>query len=185
MQPEKSNRNQKIIASLAIFAAMAIIVFGVSAFSGDSGSDSSVATATETETTLSEQTSTTPTTTEETTTTPANPPAASTVSPPAAATTKYKNGTYTATGSYSTPESTETISISLTVENDVVTATSAQNTAKDRESKEYQADFISGYKAQVIGKALASLNLGNVSGSSLTPIGFNNAVAKIRTQAQS
>jgi hypothetical protein len=190
VQPENSNRNQKIIASVAILAAMTLIVFGVSAFSGDSGSNASVATTAETESTLSEQTDTTPAatdttpaTTQEATTTPTPQPA--TPSPSPAVKTKYKNGTYSATGSYSTPENTESISISVTIENDVITAASAQNTAKDRESKEYQADFISGYKAKVIGKALASLNLGNVSGSSLTPIGFNNAIAKIRTQAQS
>lgn len=187
METQGSNRNQKVIATVAILAAMTLIVFGVSAFSGDKSSDAPLASTSE-QTAVTSETNDTQTTTEQSQTLATTEPATTSPTPspaPAAATTKYKNGTYTASGSYSTPESTESITITVTVENDVVTATSAQNTAKDRESKDWQGDFISGYKSQVVGRALASLNLGKVSGSSLTPTGFNNAIAKIRTQAQS
>ena len=186
MEAQGTNRNQKVIATVAILAAMTLIVFGASAFSGAKSSEAPLASTSE-QTTVTTEKNATQTATEQTqtlATTETSSPT-TTPSPAPAATTKYKNGTYTASGSYSTPESTESISITVTIENDIVTATSAQNTAKDRESKEWQGDFISGYKSQVVGKAIASLSLGKVSGSSLTPTGFNNAIAKIRTQAQS
>jgi hypothetical protein len=36
----------------------------------------------------------------------------------------------------------------------------------------------------VVGKNIDEVNLGKVSGSSLTPIGFNNAIEDIRSQAK-
>ena len=97
---------------------------------------------------------------------------------------EYKDGTYTASGSYNSPGGTQSISISVTLTGDKVTATSATAGATDHESSEYQSDFISGYQALVVGKSLDSLSLSRVSGSSLTSTGFNNAIATIKTQAK-
>src|ERR1700722_17691610 len=57
----------------------------------------------------------------------------STVAKPAATTAAdtYKNGTYSATGSYDSPGGTESITVSVTVQNGVVTATSATSGATD------------------------------------------------------
>ena len=96
----------------------------------------------------------------------------------------YKDGTYTATGSYLSPGGEDQIGVTLTVKNDIVTAVSVNPMAGDNTSARYQQMFVSGYKTYVIGKNLSTLNVGKVSRSSLTPRGFNDAVAQIRTQAK-
>ena len=97
----------------------------------------------------------------------------------------YKDGTYTATGSYSTHDGNEQITITLTLTNDIITAISAVKGAHDYTSDRYQNMFISGCKPLVMGKNIATLKLTKVSGSSLTPIGFNDAISQIRTVAKS
>lgn len=96
----------------------------------------------------------------------------------------YKDGTYSATGSYSSPGGNEEIAITITIASGNITSTEATPKAASNESKEYQDEFVSGYKEQVIGKAIGSLRLGNVSGSSLTSRGFNEALDIIRSQAK-
>jgi hypothetical protein len=118
-----------------------------------------------------------------TTTPTATPKPTATPSPTPGPTYTYKNGTYPTTGTYTVPGATETIGISLTITNDVITATSATNMANIGESDFYQNDFISRYSSFVIGRPLASISLGKIGASSLTPNGFNNAAAKIRTMA--
>lgn len=121
------------------------------------------------------------------TTTPTQPPPTKVVViTPVADTTKksiYKDGTYTVTASYNSPAGTESIGVSLTLKNGIITDATVTPLAKHPTSERYQEMFISGYKAYVIGKDIATLNLGVVSGSSLTPIGFNNALAQIKAQA--
>ena len=97
---------------------------------------------------------------------------------------QYKDGTYTATGSYQSPGGPDQISVTLTVKNDVVTDASIVKMPGDHESSRYQTMFESGYKAVVVGKKLSSLSVTKVSGSSLTPKGFDDAVAQIRVQAK-
>jgi uncharacterized protein with FMN-binding domain len=96
----------------------------------------------------------------------------------------YKDGTYSATGSYNSPGGNEDITISLTLKDGVVTTTSAQSGAHEAEGREYQSQFIASYKSQVVGKSLDSLQLSKVSGSSLTSQGFNDAVAQIKAKAK-
>jgi len=96
----------------------------------------------------------------------------------------YTNGTYTATGSYMSPGGQEQLSVTLTLVNDIITAVSVTPGAYDRRSQNYQNMFISGYQQYVIGKNIADVNLGAISGSSLTPIGFNDALAQIKSQAK-
>jgi uncharacterized protein with FMN-binding domain len=116
-------------------------------------------------------------------------PVTTTSTPPPATTPKnytsvYKDGTYTAIGSYMSPGGPDQISITLTLKNDVITAISATSMAGDGTSKRYQDMFISGYKQYVVGQNIANVNLMNVSGSSLTPIGFNDAISQIMSQAK-
>lgn len=97
----------------------------------------------------------------------------------------YKDGTYTSVGTYGSPAGSEKISITLTIKGGIVTSASAINQAGDSKSKRYQDLFISGFQAAVVGKNLGSIaNLTKVSGSSLTPAGFNAALQSIRVQAQ-
>jgi membrane-bound inhibitor of C-type lysozyme len=100
------------------------------------------------------------------------------------ASAQFTNGTYTATGSYDSPGGTEFVKVTLTLDNDTVTAANVISGANDPTAATYQTSFIGGYMSQVVGKHIASIKLRNVSGSSLTPIGFNNAVKKIEQQAK-
>ncbi|MDB5204354.1 MAG: hypothetical protein JWP09_382 [Candidatus Taylorbacteria bacterium] len=96
----------------------------------------------------------------------------------------YKDGTYSATGSYRSPGGADTLGVTLTLSNDVVTDVTVAKGAGDNTSSRFQDKFISGYKALVVGKNIADIKLSKVSGSSLTPIGFNDAVAQIQAQAK-
>jgi hypothetical protein len=97
----------------------------------------------------------------------------------------FKDGTYKAIGSYISPGGQEELGVSLTVANDVITDSQVTVEATRPESKERQEDFAANYKTQVVGKNLAELQLSKVSGSSLSPKGFNDAVEKIKAEAKS
>jgi len=101
------------------------------------------------------------------------------------ATAEYADGTYEATGNYRSPGGAESVDVSLTIVDGVITESTVMPSGNNRESKEYQSQFVSNYKQYVVGKELADLTLSRVSGSSLTPLGFNQAVDAIRSQAQS
>lgn len=113
-----------------------------------------------------------------------SPATESTASPTPASATTYKNGTYSITASYSTPDGLASMGVSLTIADDIITAATVTSGASDRDSKEYQADFIAGYKTAVVGKSLESLQLSRISGASLTTRGFNTALGTIRAQAK-
>jgi uncharacterized protein with FMN-binding domain len=112
-----------------------------------------------------------------------NTPTNTNTPPPAA--TAFKNGTYTASGSYTSPGGQEQITVTVTLANDKITATQAETKAASPTSKQYQSEFINNYKPLVVGKSIADLKLNKVAGSSLTSKGFNDAISKIKTQAQS
>lgn len=109
-----------------------------------------------------------------------------TQTPPVDTTKKsvYKNGTYSATGSYNSPGGYDQLGVIVTLSNDIITNVSVTSGAGDRTSQRYQNMFISGYKTYVVGQNIASVNLGKISGSSLTPIGFNDALSQIKSQAK-
>lgn len=113
----------------------------------------------------------------------AAPEVTSTGSAATAAGSRYKDGTYTAGGSYQTPETVEKISVSITVKSDTVTAVEVTGDPQASETKHYQSQFIGGISAQVVGKKLDEISVSRVSGSSLTSKGFNQALATIRTEA--
>lgn len=96
----------------------------------------------------------------------------------------YKDGTYTADGSYQTPETVEKISVSITVAGDTVTAVKVTGDPQAAETRHYQAQFIGGISAQVVGKKLDDISVSRVSGSSLTSKGFTQALQAIRTEAR-
>lgn len=96
----------------------------------------------------------------------------------------HKNGTYSATGSYDSPGGQDQLGVTVTLANDIITKVSITPGAGDNISEKYQNMFISGYKKYVVGKNIADVNLSKVSGSSLTPIGFNDALAQIKSQAK-
>jgi uncharacterized protein with FMN-binding domain len=96
----------------------------------------------------------------------------------------YKDGTYTEVGSYSSPAGTEKLSVTVTLVNNIVTSSVVMRAANDPTASSYQGIFISGYKAQVEGKNISDIKLNNVAGSSLTPIGFMQALQQIENDAK-
>lgn len=99
-------------------------------------------------------------------------------------TTTYSDGEYTASGSYQSPGGSESIAVTLTLSDNVVTAVTVVGNANNPTSKQYQSKFISGVEAAVVGKDISSLQLSKVSGSSLTPAGFNKALDAIKAEAE-
>lgn len=97
----------------------------------------------------------------------------------------YENGTYSAAGVYRSPAGGEQVHVTLTIQNDIVTDATFSGDATHAKSKAMQAAFASGFSAQVVGKSLDQVNVGVVNGSSLTGIGFMEAVSKIKAQARS
>jgi len=95
----------------------------------------------------------------------------------------YADGTYTADGSYATPESVETITVTVTLENDVITAVEVTGNPTKRESEQYQGKFIGGISAEVVGKNIDDISVSRVAGSSLTSGGFNEAIDAIKAEA--
>ncbi len=97
----------------------------------------------------------------------------------------YKDGTYEATGTYSYHSGTESVKVSVTLKDNMVEEVDVTTLAKNPTSKQMQADFAANYKTMVVGKNINEVKLGKVSGSSLTPIGFNAAIEDIKSQAKS
>ncbi len=95
----------------------------------------------------------------------------------------YTDGSYTAEGTYQTPEGPETITVTLTIASDAVTDVEVTGEPTRRESRQYQAEFIGGIDDLVVGKSLDEVEVDRVAGSSLTSGGFNAAVEEIRTDA--
>lgn len=96
----------------------------------------------------------------------------------------YKDGTYTAVGDYTSPGGAEQLGVTLTIANGVVTSSEVEVKATRPISKTRQTDFAENYKPQVEGKSIDEIVLTKVSGSSLSPKGFNDAVEQIKQQAQ-
>jgi uncharacterized protein with FMN-binding domain len=112
------------------------------------------------------------------------------VNPPVNTTTTgtsatYKDGSYTAVGNYLSPGGAETIGVTLTLKNGLITDAAMEVQANRSESRQYQEVVAANFKPLVIGKKIDDVKLSKVSGSSLTPKGFNDAVVKIKTQAKS
>ena len=98
---------------------------------------------------------------------------------------EYKDGIYTAIGTYEAPPGEEKIGVTVTLKDGLITNSSLEKLGKAETSKKMQANFESGYKVLVTGKDIDSIDLGVVAGSSLTPNGFENALDQIKKKAQS
>lgn len=96
----------------------------------------------------------------------------------------YKDGTYSATGNYVSPGGPRDIGLTVTVKNDVITNAVFEGRATDATSKRFQGEFGDNFKPMVVGKNISDVVLTKVSGSSLTPKGFNDALKKIKQEAK-
>jgi len=95
----------------------------------------------------------------------------------------YKDGSYSATGSYSSPGGQEEVKVSLTLASGVISEVNVTTDAASGTSAQYQSDFKDNYKELVVGKKISDVKLSRVAGSSLTSTGFNNALEQIKNTA--
>ncbi|MEV7133088.1 FMN-binding protein [Arthrobacter sp. NPDC093128] len=96
----------------------------------------------------------------------------------------YKDGTYSADGNYVSPNGTETVGVELTLSGGTVSDVNITQHPSNPNTRKFQGEFAGGIKAQIVGKNLDELNVSKVAGSSLTSGGFNEAVEKIKSEAQ-
>ncbi|MFI1034261.1 hypothetical protein [Streptomyces sp. NPDC020951] len=94
---------------------------------------------------------------------------------------EYKDGTYRATGQYGNGPSS--ITVSLTLDGDEITAVEVTPRATDPTSLGYQERFADAVPELVVGKDIDEVDLDRVAGSSGTPDGFNAALRQIKDQA--
>ncbi|RJQ36412.1 hypothetical protein C4552_03940 [Candidatus Parcubacteria bacterium] len=98
---------------------------------------------------------------------------------------RYADGTYAATGNYISPAGREEIEIMLTVADDIVVDAHFTGKATHATSRTMQGRFGAGFREHVVGKPIDQIVLDVVNGSSLTPKGFMEALAKIKAEASS
>lgn len=108
-------------------------------------------------------------------------PAATGAATPA---TEYKDGTYTATGTYQSPGGQESVEITLTIAGDKITDATGKSNATRPQSVEYQGQFLSNFAGEIVGKNVDQVSLDKVAGSSLTSGGFENALQTIKSDAK-
>lgn len=95
----------------------------------------------------------------------------------------YKDGTYSADGTYKSPNGTETVGVQLTLANGTVSAVEITEHPSNPNTRKFQGQFAGGIAAQVVGKSLDEIKVSKVAGSSLTSGGFNQAIEEIKSQA--
>lgn len=105
-------------------------------------------------------------------------------SAPAAGGSEYKDGTYSADGTYVSPNGTETVGVQLTLASGAVTDVQITQHPSNPNTRKFQGEFAGGIAAQVVGKNIDEINVSKVAGSSLTSGGFNQAVEQIKSEAQ-
>jgi hypothetical protein len=95
----------------------------------------------------------------------------------------YVDGQYSAIGDYQSPGGKQEIGVTVTLSNSVITALTLDTSNTTGPSAEFQGKFSSGIDDLVVGKSIDELSVSKVSGSSLTSIGFNDAIDQIKTEA--
>jgi uncharacterized protein with FMN-binding domain len=96
----------------------------------------------------------------------------------------YKDGTYSADGTYISPNGQETVGVELSLSNDTVSAVNITVHPSNPNTRKFQGEFKDGIAGQIVGKKLDELKVSKVSGSSLTSGGFNQAVEAIKAKAR-
>jgi uncharacterized protein with FMN-binding domain len=95
----------------------------------------------------------------------------------------YQDGEYTAQGAYISPGGPESVTVTLTLEDNAVTALEVTGSGGSPNAKKFQGEFIENIDAVVIGRNIDDINVSKVAGSSLTSGGFNEALKQIRDDA--
>lgn len=93
----------------------------------------------------------------------------------------YKDGIYSAIGTYGGLPSHLTVTLDL--QQGLIRNVQVKTHATDPTSLDYQRRFAEAVPAVVAGKSLQDVKVGKLAGASGCPIGFNDALAQIRRQA--
>ena len=113
---------------------------------------------------------------------PTQPPTSSSASGTATESSSYRDGTYTVRGVYGGAPSYMTITLTLT--DDTITTVNVEPMPDNNDtSRGYQERFAAAAPDEVIGKSIADLEVGIIAGASGCADGFNDALTKIREQA--
>lgn len=96
----------------------------------------------------------------------------------------FADGTYTADGDYSSPGGPASIGVSVTLKGDAISAVTIEPKADNPTARQWESRFASGIGKVAVGKPIEGLQVGVVSGSSLTGRGFEKALAAIRADAK-
>ncbi len=96
----------------------------------------------------------------------------------------YANGSYTKTGLYTSSAGQEEVTVSITLADDVIASATFTGNATNPGSVKNQEKFAAGYSELVVGKKIDDVALTVVNGSSLTGIGFMDALDAIKDDAK-
>jgi hypothetical protein len=96
----------------------------------------------------------------------------------------YADGEFTASGSYRSPDGTDDIQVSVTLESGIIKSVSVETKPKSTTGNTFQTLFKEGISGQVVGKSIDDVEVSKVNGSSLTGTGFNQAINKIKQEAR-
>ncbi len=163
MNEESQGKNKKIIAIIGLLVIVVVIGIGVMV------SNQKTNTANQ------------PTSSPASNNTNTSPSPTSTAASPSS---DYKDGTYSAAGTYESPGGRESIDISITIKDGAIADTTAVSGSTNPTGRKFQGQFISGYRTQILGKFIDDANVSRVSGSSLTSKGFNSALEQIKAKAK-
>ncbi|MWV48336.1 hypothetical protein GRS96_03475 [Rathayibacter sp. VKM Ac-2803] len=94
---------------------------------------------------------------------------------------QYRDGEYTARGWYGGLPSHH--DVTLTIQDDAVTAVAITTPAEDETSLGYQQRFAEALPQAIVGRPVGELEVDRLAGSSGCSEGFMNALAQIRDQA--
>lgn len=97
---------------------------------------------------------------------------------------QYRDGLYEGSGKYEVPGGdVDTIKVFVEIEDNIVLSVDTEVGDVSGTSLSYYNLFKEGITGEVVGKNIADLSVGNINGASLTPIGFNRALDRIRSVA--
>ncbi|RUR01283.1 FMN-binding protein [Labedella endophytica] len=103
----------------------------------------------------------------------------------ASSTATYADGEYTAEGDYTTPGGQESVTVTVMLEDNVVTSLEVEGSGGSPNTQRYQGEFIDNIQSEVVGQDIDDLSVSKVAGSSLTSGGFNAAIETIKSDASS
>lgn len=97
----------------------------------------------------------------------------------------YRDGTYRADGQYQSPNGTETVTVEVTLDDDVITEVTVTPHPTNPNTRQFQTAFAGAISGEVVGKSIDEISVSRLAGSSLTSGGFKDALERIKADASS